>query len=208
MKMNKKLLIILIISCMAMLTFNAYATGIKIRVLEEATNWSEIFTSPVSENNAGSYVQASEKGNHDLTPPSSISVSITYTEIYVHIGMPGKWMFNGVQITTRVTPSMPIKLTFTTSGDLSNGNSTIPTYYQMFDGNDPNYHPHQPLWAAVWKRASEDWPTGMNGSFTVRGGGNHSFKLWTALEVGSCNPAGSYEGSVTITITPVCSRNN
>ena len=137
-------------------------------------------------------------------PPATpmIYVSIKYMKLHAHIDMPGKWMFDGVQITT-IASHTPIKLTFTTSGDLTNGNLTIPTYYQKYDGGNPNYVPSQPLHAAVWKRASQNWPTGMNGSFTVRGIGNYSFKLWMGLDVTEYIPKGTYSAWLQFTITQV-----
>ncbi len=137
-------------------------------------------------------------------PPATpmVYISIEHMKLRAHIDMPGKWMFGGVQITT-IASHTPIKITFTTSGDLTNGSSTIPTYYQKYDGFNLNYVPNQPLHADVWKRASQNWPTGMNGSFTVRGAGNYSFKLWMGLDVSKNIPKGSYSAWVQFTITQV-----
>lgn len=139
-----------------------------------------------------------------VDPPATpmVYVSIKYTSLHAHIDMPGMWMFDGVEITT-IASHTPIKLTFTTSGDLSNGSYTIPTYYQKYDGNNPNYVPNQPLHAAVWKRANQYWPTGMKGFQMNRGIGNTSFKLWMGLDMAKSVPKGTYSAWLQFTITQV-----
>ncbi len=182
-----------------------FATGVKTYVFD-GNDWSGILNTNSLNNNANSLNKGadSQHGNPSsptTDPPATpmVYVSIEYTNLSAHIDMPGEWMFGGVNITT-IASHTPVRLTFSTSGDLSNGSLTIPTYYQEHDGNDPNYVPSQPLHTGNWKRASEDWPTGMRGFQMNRGIGNYSFKLWVGLDVGNNTPKGRYIGWIKFSI--------
>ena len=190
MKMRLLTSFLILISISVML----FATGVKTYVLD-GSNWSGILT-------VNDRVRSQDVGNQSGDPPSPttdppstpmVYVSIEYTDISAHMDMPGEWMFGGVQITT-IASHTPIRLTFSTSGDLSNGSKTIPTYYQEYDGNNLSYVPNQPLHASVWRRASENWPTGMRCFSMNRGIGNNSFKLWIGLDVDNNTPKGRYTG--------------
>lgn len=193
MKMRFLTLFLILISIFTL----AFATGVKTYIFN-GSDWSGILRANFNDNanfqNPNN--QNGKPASPSIDPPATpmVYVSIEYTNISAHIDMPGEWMFGGVQITT-IASHTPIRLTFSTSGDLSNGSYTIPTYYQNYDGCNPAYVPHQPLHACVWKRSDD-----MNGFSMNRGIGNHSFKLWVGLDVGNNTPKGKYTGWIRFSI--------
>ncbi len=191
--MDKKMFLILV-SCLIILTFNAYATGVKIRVFGGTTNWSEIFTSIASESKSSSTVKASGEAGvlccNTSTPHSSISVSITYTEIYAHIDMPGKWVIKASRIVVMTTDE-PIVIEYEVR-DLENANGvSIPTRAHTNDGSSP-----EPINRFRWNnhRCSYWWNSKSENPTT-----NYDKQLWIGL-ISSSNPVGNYTGSITITI--------
>ncbi len=200
-EMKIQFLITLFIIILASVSTMIFATGVKTYVFN-GNDWTEISNININKN---ATIQGTDNQHHGdpaspaVDPPATpmVYVSIEYTNISAHIDMPGQWMFGGVNITV-IASHTPVRLTFSTSGDLSNGTKTIPTYYQKFDGNSIDHVPHQPLHACVWKRASN-----MDGFSMVRGIGNHSFKLWVGLDVGNNLPKGKYTGWIKFSIAQV-----
>ncbi|MGC9218777.1 MAG: hypothetical protein ACP5G8_05170 [Athalassotoga sp.] len=117
---------------------------------------------------------------------STVYVSIQYTSINIHVNMPGQWMIGDMQIETDVDHA-PIDIQFTASGNLTWGTNSIPTYYQIYDGNNTSYVPNQPLNSNVWQT-----PSDLNAFSMTRGIGNHIFKIWFAMDVSRSVPKGIY----------------
>ncbi len=132
--------------------------------------------------------------NNSATP--TVYVSIQYTNINVHVNMPGQWMFGDLQVTTDANHT-PVDILFTTSGNLVSGSNSIPIYYQIYDGNNSSYVPGQPLHASAWKAPNE-----LNGFSITRGIGNHSFKIWFAMDVSKNIPKGTYTCWIQMSIAP------
>lgn len=126
----------------------------------------------------------------------TVYVSIQYTNINVHVNMPGQWMFGDLQVTTDVNHT-PVDIQFSASGDLSSGSNSIPTYYQIYDGGNPSYVPSQFLNASVWKTPSE-----LNVFSITRGIGNNFFKIWFAMDVSRNIPKGVYHAWIQMSIAP------
>ncbi|MGC8589988.1 hypothetical protein, partial [Athalassotoga sp.] len=106
--------------------------------------------------------------------------------INIHVNMPGQWMIGDMQIETDVDHA-PIDIQFTASGNLTWGTNSIPTYYQIYDGNNTSYVPNQPLNSNVWQT-----PSDLNAFSMTRGIGNHIFKIWFAMDVSRSVPKGIY----------------
>ncbi len=201
--MNKKLFITLL-SCLIILTLNAYATGVKIRVFEGTTNWSEIFTSIANESKSSSMVKASGEAGvlccHKSTPHSSISVFIAYTEIYAHIDMPGKWVIKASRIVVK-TKNEPVRISYEVHNLKSIDNEIIPTRAFINDGSLP-----EAINSSTWNKPCSTcnsfceycWWNSKSENPTK----NYDKQLWIGLRVNSRKPVGNYTGSITITITP------
>jgi hypothetical protein len=126
----------------------------------------------------------------------TVYVSIQYTIINVHVNMPGQWMVGDVKITTIATHT-PVDIQFTTSGNLSSGSNFIPTYYQIYDGNNMSYVPSQPLNSNDWQMAND-----LNNFNITRGIGNNIFKIWFAMDVSRNVPKGNYSAWIQMSIAP------
>jgi hypothetical protein len=126
----------------------------------------------------------------------TVYVSIQYTIINVHVNMPGQWMVGDVQITT-IASHTPVDIQFIASGNLVSGSNSIPTYYQIYDGNNMSYVPSQPLNANVWKTAND-----LNNFNITRGIGNNIFKIWFAMDVSRNVPKGNYSAWIQMSIAP------
>ncbi len=131
---------------------------------------------------------------NNATP--TVYVSIEYTSINVHVNMPGQWMFGDMQIAIDVAHA-PVDVQFDASGNLTSGTNSIPTYYQIYDGNNTSYVPSQPLNANVWQTPSE-----LSAFNMTRGIGNHIFKIWFAMDVSRSIPKGNYTCWLQLIVTP------
>ncbi len=198
--MMKKIIWMLVMALTLFSAF-AFASGVKVFSLDGNT-WTPVSSSDKS-NASGPYASPlSSPTSNSSDATALVYVYIEYTNVKVHVDIPGEWMTGNITITT-VASHTPVRLTFSTSGNLRNGSHTIPTYYQPYDGNNSGYFPHQPLHAAVWKPADENWPTGMNGYQLTRGIGNHSFKLWMGVDVKDTTQKGRYTGWIQFSIVQV-----
>ena len=201
MKMGFLITLFIILASVSTMIF---ATGVKTYVFN-GNDWTGISNTNINEN---ATIRGTDNQHHGdpaspaVDPPATpmVYVSIEYTKIMAHIDTPGEWMMGNIKITT-IASHTPIRLTFSTSGNLKDGSHTIPTYYQMYYGSNSNYVPHQPLHAVIWKSADLNWPTGMNGYQVIRGTGSQSFKLWMGVDVSNSTPKGRYTGWIMFSIT-------
>lgn len=202
--MDKKLFIILV-SCLVILTFNTYATGVKIRVFEGTTNWSRIFVPIANESKSSSTAKANGEAGvlccNTSTPPSSISVFIAYTEIYAHIDMPGKWVIKASKIVVK-SKNEPVRISYEVHNLKSIDNESIPTRAHTNDGSSPkpiNRFRWNNFYCSYWWNSRNEYTTKKKCNSDEF---SYDKQLWIGLKVNRCKPVGNYTGSITITITP------